>query len=265
MSNLLHCLKSVTNKIDLICRFIPVRGVCGFTHDITFGKGEISILTNRHDILSFYYKHAFPVTFTTDEGRTLAPGIYLTQNLASFDDYQKINSILTQKFKFIYAIHILERERDCQHLYTFYFNLNEQDFLHVAINNIGRLKAFIREYKVCAEEIINNAALPKNRITLPFGKNVDKEISTLSSELSFDQLQEESSMIIHKDTNISVLVTARQKTCFKLLSEGYATKEIASRLALSPRTVEHYLESLRKKLNCRSSKEMMVSYRIQDI
>ncbi|MBN9228265.1 MULTISPECIES: helix-turn-helix transcriptional regulator [Legionella] len=47
-------------------------------------------------------------------------------------------------------------------------------------------------------------------------------------------------------------LTKRQKECLFYLSKGLSIKQIARVLQLSPRTVEHYLEAVREKLDCHS-------------
>ncbi|KTC79092.1 helix-turn-helix domain-containing protein [Legionella cherrii] len=47
-------------------------------------------------------------------------------------------------------------------------------------------------------------------------------------------------------------LTKRQKECLFYLCKGMSIKQIAKVLMLSPRTVEHYLETVREKLNCHS-------------
>jgi DNA-binding CsgD family transcriptional regulator len=52
----------------------------------------------------------------------------------------------------------------------------------------------------------------------------------------------------------------QQLNCLKLLAAGYSVKGIANQINLSPRTVEHYLERLRLKLNCKNGKDLIAYY-----
>lgn len=49
----------------------------------------------------------------------------------------------------------------------------------------------------------------------------------------------------------------RQKECLYYLSKGMSIKQIALRLMLSPRTVEHYLEIVKDKLGCYSRAQLI--------
>lgn len=53
-------------------------------------------------------------------------------------------------------------------------------------------------------------------------------------------------------------LTKRQLACVHLLTKGMTMKQIAKSLSLSPRTVEHYLEAAKIKLNCLSKTELLV-------
>jgi DNA-binding CsgD family transcriptional regulator len=52
-------------------------------------------------------------------------------------------------------------------------------------------------------------------------------------------------------------LTKRQSDCLIHLIQGSSIKEIAQNLKLSPRTVEHYLDSCKVKLNCHSRAELI--------
>ncbi len=49
-----------------------------------------------------------------------------------------------------------------------------------------------------------------------------------------------------------ILLSNRQTQCLEYLLQGYSTKEIAYKLQLSTRTVEEYLNYMKKKFNCRT-------------
>jgi len=52
-------------------------------------------------------------------------------------------------------------------------------------------------------------------------------------------------------------LTPRQIDCLIYLVKGMTIKQIAKELDLSPKTVEHYLEAIRKKLRCHSRYELI--------
>lgn len=56
----------------------------------------------------------------------------------------------------------------------------------------------------------------------------------------------------------SKVLTNRQKQCLHYLVKGYAIKEIAAELNLSPRTIGHYLDAIKDKLDCNSRAELII-------
>lgn len=54
-----------------------------------------------------------------------------------------------------------------------------------------------------------------------------------------------------------VKLTLREKEVLKLTAEGLTAKEAGAALFLSPRTIEDYLESIRKKTGLRNKTELV--------
>lgn len=52
-------------------------------------------------------------------------------------------------------------------------------------------------------------------------------------------------------------LSKRQYDCLYLLLKGFATKQIAQRLNLSPRTIEHYINIIKQKFNCSTRQDII--------
>jgi len=61
----------------------------------------------------------------------------------------------------------------------------------------------------------------------------------------------------NQNTDDNIKISARERECLNLLIRGMTAKEIARSLALSPRTVEFYIENLKKKFNCSNRIELI--------
>lgn len=61
----------------------------------------------------------------------------------------------------------------------------------------------------------------------------------------------------HTKCNVSELLTKRQCECLYLLVRGKTMKQIANELNISSKTVEHYLDAIKIKLNCYSRSELI--------
>jgi DNA-binding CsgD family transcriptional regulator len=56
----------------------------------------------------------------------------------------------------------------------------------------------------------------------------------------------------------NLTITKREKECLQYLTQGMTAKEIAKVLELSPRTIEFYIENMKKKFGCVKRTELIV-------
>lgn len=63
--------------------------------------------------------------------------------------------------------------------------------------------------------------------------------------------------IMHEEDSNASSLTSRQEECLGYLARGMTMKEIAYAANLSIRTVEHYLEKVKKKLRCNSRSDLV--------
>lgn len=69
--------------------------------------------------------------------------------------------------------------------------------------------------------------------------------------------------IKHKESGKILTLAPQQTRCLSLLLAGKSSKEIGLALGLSHRSVEHYIQRVRKILNCKNSKEVLASYSLE--
>lgn len=67
-------------------------------------------------------------------------------------------------------------------------------------------------------------------------------------------------MLFHAKTHEPVELTDQQALCLRYLVKGFTSKEIGQQLEISYRTVEVHLSTLKEKLGCSSSKELVALY-----
>ena len=56
------------------------------------------------------------------------------------------------------------------------------------------------------------------------------------------------------------LLSPQQLKCFQLLTKGFLLKQIAHEMNLTYKTIEHYMSHIRKKLNCKNTRELIANY-----
>jgi len=233
-------------------------------HDITFSKKQISMLVSDEKIFSFYYENKIPTLCTNDSGRTLSAGIYLNKTLENIHKdcailmplLVKVGRKLGQNYG-SNSVHIVVRENDCQHFYSLFFDLKENDFLHWVVNNGSFLHDFINQYNISAKDIILEAKIDKNRIVLP-------TFSDFASSMNIDNAEITPQFkVFHKNLHMPIYLSNQLGRCFQLLLKGKSAKQIGLEMKLSHRTVEHYIEKIRRQLGCSTTRELIVSYNNQ--
>ena len=239
-------------------------GIVNFVHDITFGKGEISMLMNDNLMSNFFINHQVPVAFTNDSGRTLKDGLYINQTLSL---QSKEHSILianffraAKKFGLNYGnqvFHVAVNEGGVQHLYSLFFNLPQQEFLHSVINNGALIKDLLSQYQLQFNDLIQEVKKEEYRTVLPTSENIYQPLAKsqydLATELS----------LTHIRTGFQINLSPQRSQCLYYLCTGESAKGIAKIMNLSPKTIEYYLGLLRKELGCKTSKELVASYYYQ--
>lgn len=234
-------------------------GLINFMHDITFGQGEISMLYSNKETFQFFYENKIPMLCTDHSGRTLPEGVYINKTLENlYKDCSTIMPLLPKiapNFNQNYgknSIHFVTREADCQHLHSLFFDLEENEFLHWVVNNGNFMQNLIEEYKVKAKDIILEAKAPENRVILPNSSEFFSSPTPTDHSIRIN--------IIHKSLSIPIHLSKQQSVCLHYLMKGKSAKEIGLKMHLSNRTVEHYLERIRKQLGCSSNRELVSTY-----
>lgn len=106
-------------------------------------------------------------------------------------------------------------------------------------------------------EQITQSSTSNNRVKIPFINRYGEMIGLLEilfppQEAAQDPLPEE------QPISENVSMTKRERECLLYLSQGKSAKEIARLLNLSWRTIEYYIENMKKKWGCTKRTELVV-------
>jgi hypothetical protein len=180
-----------------------------FMHDITYGNGEITMLTCHAALVQYYQQQQIPMLCADKSGRTLAAGIYINKLL---EQQSKDCNILMPLMVRIgeqfgqqyghHSLHIVNRETDCQHLYSLFFDLSEFDLIHWVINNGHLLNDLIDQYNYFAKDLILEAKDLENHFTLPNYSEIEPKIG-VNQPLKIS--------LIHKHLNKPIFLSHHSK------------------------------------------------------
>jgi DNA-binding CsgD family transcriptional regulator len=240
------------------------QGMVQFSQSITFGNNQMVFLGSSIEVSTYFNKHKIPIYCSDESGRILDEGVYTNKILES--SYREcalifpVLKIVGHKFKLNYgknSLHIIEKEDDCQHLYTLYFDLEENDFIYWSLNNGRFIHDTIENYKLKAWDLILEGKSLENRSTRNNFNELNIKNHFYSSRSSS---KKELVNLFHKNSNLAVFLSPQQAKCLLLLIHGKSIKQIGLELNLSHRTVETYLQTIRNMLGCSSGKELISTY-----
>ena len=132
----------------------------------------------------------------------------------------------------------------------FYSSVENCKINQFYINNIDKIKNMRAQFLSQASDLIQEA---------------EKERRLLAQPIFSPELHNPSPSVKpqFKNMRLSLNIPPQRAQCLAHLVGGKSSKEIASAMQLSPRTVDHYLGILRKEFGCRSSRELITSYNRQ--
>lgn len=153
---------------------------------------------------------------------------------------------------------IIEKSNNINNYYHF---ASDSDSLHINqiyLSNLDLLTQFIQYFK----NSVNQSRDLSRAYDIQF--NIDKntkgyEVETNNNNDMIDRngfVSDISSPTI-LDNNVIENLAVRKKQCLYYLAKGMTYKEIAFTLNLSQKTVEHYVENIKIKLNCNSRSDLI--------
>jgi DNA-binding CsgD family transcriptional regulator len=263
-----HSMQSVrawqcTDHIDRLKKtFLSHFYIKGFIHDITYGKGQFSILTHDKAYLKYFYENQSPGVFTDESGRVLPDGIFFTHMLPLTDEQTGLLQKFTNTFETEYLLHIVKHEKNLQNTYSFMLHCNENQLLVFVANKLPQLRRFIAIYERQCKQDIEFVMSEKNHLVLPYSPGKVDEISVLLQSCLVDEepCHDKDLLIPHALDNQLVKLTEQQGRCFQLLLQGRTAKDIAQAMNLSYRTIQHYTASIYERLGLESSRELIAHY-----
>jgi DNA-binding NarL/FixJ family response regulator len=131
----------------------------------------------------------------------------------------------------------LDQSVDYFDLYVFSSVNDSAQAINILSNKISALENFTCHFKEKAHTLIKESE--NNKIIVPE-----------HMQPNFGGVQSSTSIIPDK-------LTSQQFKCLLQLVRGMTVKQIAATLELSPKTVEHYLDAVKNKLNCSSRYELI--------
>lgn len=209
-------------------------GIQFFDYARMYDDGSCSIVSNNEQIIKYLFEKRAPL-FAPIAAKLLKNKFYYL--IPEAGDYQKVMHDVKQHFDLAHCFDLFEVHDGYVDVCCFGSTANNQSIINYYINNIDQLEKFYANFKEQTASIM--ATTTNNKLILP-----------TSMQLNFN------SKMLNQPTK--QLLTNRQLQCLRLLINGQTAKQISEKLHLSIRTVEHYLEAIKHKLDCHSRAELII-------
>lgn len=242
-----HSIKH-DRKIKGICK--PLKDsldVPMFTYYFIETNGHFGCLNNHaqqsdfffseeHYISHPYFKH--PHLLRT--GCTFAPAI-------TDPNYQEISD---KRFKVHDLLYMLQKRGESLEVFTFGIPPNNPNSCaNFYLKNLDLFNKFILYFKREAKQLIEH--LKKDDL------NIKEAMGELFCEGNASYpLVSNDPKVIQFSKAISPL-SGREQECLEMYKQGHSAQSTAAMLGLSQRTIEHYFENMKNKLDCNSKRDLL--------
>lgn len=210
-----------------------------FAHERVFNDGSKAIITSNASITKFWFDEQYPLDIVVDTG------CYLGDKLGNIYPAEQ-QAALKQHFDLNHTLFIIDRQPAYSDAFMLSTSVTNEQITNFYITYLDKIKGLLACYLQNGQALINQAEQCKiNLIRMP---PLETIIKPFSDELAG------SYYIDHKIGLISL--TRRELTCISWLIKGKSANEIGLLLNISKRTVETYIENIKRKFKCHKITEL---------
>ncbi len=243
-------LKDLSKHSDAVKRCTrPLRhlGITCFYYLSIKDNGEHVLVTDHPEVADYYYDQKLYANDPYLRHPNNYKSGFFSIDTSHKEEFDASLVYIVRNFKMVPLIGLCERAKDSVEFFGFW---GEIDAIQIATKYTPLLQAFATHFKKECKSIIQPETGPSLCLRELLGAKQFDTVNTL-------QHQEEAKLIrkylieIGYEEHVTKAdsLSQREKECIRLLLKGKAMKETASILHLSPRTIEHYINSAKSKLD----------------
>ncbi len=257
-----HHIQTSGETMRQLAKPLECLGINHFAYLNLTPKSERILLSTHPELSEFFIQEKLYNLALTENYEQCQPGYILVSSLKSNDIVKQINQVTRELFNLgNYLIIIKKDEKNCE---WFYFGINPEKFTEeqsnlIYMQNMQKLEDFTLIFKQQAFALIEQAKTERfyypndveNHVPELIITNMDKhlfETDSLIKKLKKFHVQTE---------NGYVTLSLRQLQCLAMAAQGCSAKITAAKLNLTAKTVENYLDALKKKLSCHSKSALI--------
>ncbi len=232
-----HISLLITNHVNELCAPLFNNSEISYFHYAKmYDDGRVSVLVTN----PYYHSHFWERKYNEDFFPNYKPGIFFNEPCATkgLEDARNY-------FNIDHMMMLLSRQADHYEVFGFATHTVNDKIISFYMYNLDSLLKFGDFFKENANRLITEI---DNNPLISNGYKPNRIVSD-ESRLKFDNFSQADYLQID--------LTDRQIDCIRNLIKGMTMKKIAKIMNLSPKTIEHYFQIIRKKLNCRSRSELI--------
>ena len=247
----------LSNRMNQICSPLKDQlGINYFTYHTLSSEGEYSVIVSNPEFAEYFTSNKFyyedPFIRHPDNFHESA---VLWKSYGS-DRFKNdlLNSIKTE-FNFDHGISLIRKSRNFGsdlEIFGFASPTNHQNASHYYLNHLEIFKGFCDHFTFEASSILKKMSGNPIQLKDLIG-DAFFEINPIPKSVPYPTFLNSPS---HPPDLISCL-SARERDCLLLYSRGKTASKTGKILNLSTRTVEHYMESVKNKLNCERKTDLL--------
>lgn len=238
---------SLTSTKDMLDISIPLKmlNVDFFSYTRFYFDGTTISLLTHTDWYQFFLKQEVPGclnVFNLEDGCNL--WLDLFPENAVFD--------AKEHFSIDNGIHFSKRENNYVEAISYATNAKDLKAIGRFVSNIDLLENFIIYFKKRASTLIKKAC--QDRIVIP---EIMKGYQTVKPELKLGLTDRKIFLKKIGYDNLVTKLSVREYECLQHVAQGKTVKEVANYLMISPRTVETYVNTMKRKLCCSTKSQLL--------
>lgn len=258
---LLRAIKQFSDHSPDICEIcdplLKTTHLNGFGYIQLSTSGKFSYLANRHDWIEHFLSSKLYCGLTPNQ----RPEIFQYQYLISESLANNQVALACKEFNMHNLFSIIKKKNTSLEIFSFTSEKKELAFANWYLEHLSELESFCIYFEETAHQLIADSH-KKSLLTLENMPNDFTEIKIDNSEEKIHQetfRKELKQLHLGKSFYDVVLSKPEINTLYHLL-QGNTMKEIAQALSKSPRTIEHTLAELKKKLRVNSKSELIALF-----
>lgn len=241
--------KGVDSVRHLTKNFREALDITAFAYVRVYHDGKVSWVSSDSDqdrlLIDVGALESDPLI---DKAQLLKEGKYLWFHNREFSGCEEFYRIRSQNFKLDHGLVIVNHQKDYLETGSFSGLLAQKPLYNLFINETGLFRSLLEHFKSSLDKTL--IAILENGLRIDNIKSPQRKCyEHLSSDIR-------SKLIISLGFSNFLKLSTRERECLELLDQNLTYQEIGNRLKLSVRTIEHYFDTIRNKLDIYSRAEL---------